>query len=58
MESNFEDDIYFWDKYAFLYPCSGLCRSYKKEYIQQDEINKDSIAETLKYDDDLSYLKP
>ena len=58
MESNYEEDIYFGDKYGFLYPCPGLFRSYKKEYIQQDEINKDSIAETLKYADDLSYIKP
>ncbi len=58
MESNFDEDIYFGDKICFLYPCSGLYRSYKKEYIQQDELNKESIAETLKYADDLSYIKP
>ena len=58
MESNFEEELYFGDKYCFLYPCKGLYRSYKKEYIQQDEINKDSIAETLKYADDLTYIKP
>ena len=58
MESNFDEDIYFGDKYVFLYPCSGLYRSYKKEYIQQDELNKYSITETLKYADDLSYIKP
>ena len=58
MESNYEEDIYFGDKYCFLYPCTGIYRSYKKEYIQQDELNKDSIAETLKFADDLSYIKP
>jgi hypothetical protein len=58
MEPNSEEDIYFGDKYCFLYPCSGLYRSYKREYIQQDEINKESIAETLKFADDLSYIKP
>ena len=58
MESNFEEDIYFGDKYCYLYPCTGLYRSYKKEYIKQDEINKESTTETLKYADDLSYIKP
>ena len=58
MNSNNEDDIYFGDKYGFLYPCPWLYRTYKQEYIQQDEINNDSIAETLKYADDLSYIKP
>ena len=53
-----DEEIYFGDKYCFLYPCTGIYRSYKKEYIQQDEINKESIAETLKYADDLSYIKP
>ena len=57
MEQN-DEDIYFGDKYCYLYPCTGIYRSYKKEYIQQDEINKDSIAETLKYVEDLSYIKP
>ena len=32
--------------------------SYKNEYIHQDEINKESISESLKYADDLSYIKP
>ena len=58
MESNYDEDIYYGDKYCFMYPCNGLFRSYKREYIQQDEINKDSIAETLKFADDLSYIKP
>ena len=58
MEPNDEENIYFGDKYCFLYPCTGIYRSYKKEYIQQDELNKDSIAETLKFADDLSYIKP
>ena len=58
MEYNNEEDIYFGDKNGFLYPCLGLYRTYKQEYIQQDEINNDSIAETLKYADDLSYIKP
>ena len=58
MESNDEENIYFGDKYCFLYPCTGIYRSYKKEYIQQDELNKESIAETLKFADDLSYIKP
>ena len=58
MDSNYDEDIYFGDKYGFLYPCKGLYRSYKKEYIQQDEINKDSITETIKFADDLSYIKP
>ena len=52
-----EEDIYFGDKYSFLYPCQGLYRTYKKEYIHQDEINDLSISETLKYADDLSYIK-
>ena len=38
-----EEYIYFGDKYCFLYPCTGLFRSYKKEYIQKcitnNEIN-------------------
>ena len=58
MEENYEEDLYFGDKYGFLYPCTGIFRSYKKEYIHQDEINKESTAETLKYSDDLSYIKP
>ena len=58
MEENYEEDLYFGDKYAYLYPCTGIFRSYKKEYIHQDEINKESIEETLKYSDDLSYIKP
>ena len=58
MKPNYEEDIYFGDKYCFLYPCTGIYRSYKKEYIQQDELNKDSISETLKFADDLSYIKP
>ena len=58
MEVNYEEDLYFGDKYGFLYPCTGIFRSYKKEYIHQDEINKESTAETLKYSDDLSYIKP
>ena len=58
MESNYEEEIYFGDKYCYLYPCKGLYCSYKKEYIQQDELNKESIAETLKFADDLSYIKP
>ena len=58
MEENYEEDLYFGDKYGFLYPCPGIFRSYKKEYIHQDDINKESIAETLKYSDDCSYIKP
>ena len=58
MEPNYEEDIYFGDKYGYLYPCSGIFRSYKKEYIHQDELNPESIAETLKYSEDLSYLGP
>ena len=58
MESNEEEIIYFGDKYCFLYPCTGLFCSYKNEYIHQDEINKESISESLKYADDLSYIKP
>ena len=58
MEENYEEDLYFGDKYGFLYPCTGVFRSYKKEYIHQDDINKESIAETLKYSDDCSYIKP
>jgi len=57
MEQN-NEDIYFGDKICYLYPCTGIYCSYKREYIQQDEINKDSVAETLKYADDLSYIKP
>ena len=58
MEKNYEEDLYFGDKYAYLYPCTGIFRSYKKEYIHQDDINKESTAEALKYSDDLSYIKP
>ena len=58
MELNEDEIIYFGDKFCSLYPCSGLFRSYKKEYINQDEINKESISESLKYADDLSYIKP
>ena len=58
MEFNNEEDIYFGDKYCYLYPCTGLFRSYKTEYISQDEINNESIKESLKYADDLSYIKP
>ena len=58
MEENYEEDLYFGDKYGFLYPCTGIFRSYKKEYIHQDDINKDSIEEALKYSNDLSYIKP
>ena len=58
MEDNYEEDIYFGDKYGYLYPCTGIFRSYKKEYIHQDEINKESIAETLKYSEDFSFMKP
>ena len=58
MEANYEEDLYFGDKYGYLYPCTGIFRSYKKEYIQQDDLNKESIAETLKYSEDLSYIKP
>ena len=57
MDSNDEEYIYFGDKYCFLYPCTGLFRSYKNEYIQQDEINEESTQETLKYAEDLSYIK-
>ena len=58
MEENYEEDLYFGDKYGFLYPCTGVFRSYKKEYIQQDDINEESVKETLKYSDDCSYIKP
>ena len=58
MELNEEEVIYFGDKCCFLYPCTGLFRSYKNEYIHQNEINKKSISESLKYADDLSYIKP
>ena len=58
MEENYEEDLYFGDKYGYLYPCTGIFRSYKKEYIHQDDINKESVAEALKYSDDLSYIKP
>ena len=58
MEDNYEEDLYFGDKYGYLYPCTGIFRSYKKEYIHQDEINKESIAETLKYSEDFSFMKP
>ena len=58
MEENYDEDLYFGDKYGFLYPCTGVFRSYKKEYIHQDDINKESITETLKYSDDCSYIKP
>ena len=58
MEKNYEEDLYFGDKYGYLYPCTGIFRSYKKEYIHQDDINKESVAEALKYSDDLSYIKP
>ena len=58
MESNYDEDIYYGDKYCFLYPCIGVYHSYKKECIQQDEINEDSIKETIKFADDLSYIKP
>jgi len=58
MDRNYEEEIYFGDKYAYLYPCTGIYRSYKKEYIHQDALSKESIAECLKYSDDLSYIKP
>ena len=58
MKTNIEEDIYFGDNYCFLYPCTGLFRSYNKKYIHQDEINKESIIESMKYSDDLSYIKP
>lgn len=58
MERNYEEDLYFGDKYAYLYPCKGIYRSYKKEYIHQDAISKESTAECLKYSDDLSYITP
>ena len=58
MKENYEEDLYFGDKYGYLYPCTGIFRSYKKEYIHQDDINKESVAEALKYSDDLSYIKP
>ena len=58
MSDNYEEDLYFGDKYAFLYPCTGIFRSYKKEYIHQAPINKESVSEMLKYSDDLSYIKP
>ena len=58
MEENYEEELYFGDKYSFLYPCRGIYYTYKKEYIQQDEVNPDSISETIKYSDDLSYIKP
>ncbi len=58
MERNYEEDLYFGDKYAYLYPCKGIYRSYKKEYIHQDAISKESTAECLKYFDDLSYITP
>ena len=58
MEEKYEEDLYFGDKYGYLYPCTGIFRSYKKEYIHQDDINKESVAEALKYSDDLSYIKP
>ena len=58
MESNDEEEIYFGNNYCFLYPCTGIFQSYKQEYIQQDEINTESISESLKYSDDLSYIKP
>ena len=54
----YEEDLYFGDKYGYLYPCTGIFRSYKKEYIQQDDINEESVKETLKYSDDCSYIKP
>ena len=49
MESNYEEDIYFGDKCGFLNPWARLFCTYKQEYIQQDEINNNSIEETLKY---------
>ena len=58
MIENYDEDLYFGDKYCFLYPCSGIFRSYKKEYIHQDEINEGSIAELIKYEDDFSFIKP
>ena len=58
MEPNYEEDLYFGDKYCYLYPCTGIYRSYKKEYIHQDDVNKESISEMLKYSDDLTYIKP
>ena len=58
MEPNYEEEIYYGDKVCFLYPCKGIYRSYKKDYIQQDEVNNHSISETLKFADDLSYIKP
>jgi hypothetical protein len=58
MAENYEEDLYFGDKYGYLYPCTGIFRSYKKEYIQQDDINEESVKETLKYSDDCSYIKP
>ena len=58
MKENYDEDLYFGDKYGYLYPCTGVFRSYKKEYIHQDDITKESTEETLKYSDDLSYIKP
>ena len=58
MAENFDEDLYFGDKYGFLYPCSGIFRSYKKEFIYQDEMNEESISELLKQEDDLSFIKP
>lgn len=58
MERNYEEDLYFGDKYAYLYPCTGIFRSYKKEYIHQDALSKESTEEAIKYSDDLSYIKP
>ena len=57
MKTNAEEEIYFGDKSCFLYPCKGVFCLYKKEYIHQDNLNNDSISETLKYAEDLSYIK-
>ena len=58
MAENYEEYLYFGDKYGYLYPCPGIFRTYKKEYIHQDDINNESIAEALKYSGDCSYIKP
>ena len=58
MIENYEEDLYFGDKYGFLYPCTGIFRSYKKEFIYLDEINEESIEELLKYSDNFSFIKP
>ena len=56
--SGIDEELYFGDKYTFMYPCTGIFRSYKTEYIQQPDISPESISETCKYANDLSYIKP